>query len=170
MFHAVVEACLELRKRLRPEPGAIAAVTVRGSQLLLDRGDRPTLSARDARVSIAHNAAVALVRGSAGVTDFDAGAVADTAVAQVRGVVAAGLDANLPQGAASVTLHLADGRTAAARVDEATGGPSRPMTDAALEAKFRANDPSPAADRRMALAWGLEDAPDVRALMAAMAG
>jgi 2-methylcitrate dehydratase PrpD len=170
VFHAVIEACLELRRRLQPDPDAIAAVTVRGSQLLLDRGDRPTLSARDARVSIAHNAAVALVRGSAGVADFDSAAVADGAVARVREVVEAELDASLPQGAADVTLRLHDGRTAAARVDVATGGPGRPMTDASLEAKFRANDPSDAAERRMALVWALEGAPDVRALMAAMAG
>jgi 2-methylcitrate dehydratase PrpD len=169
VFHAVIEACLRLRERLLPDPGAIEAVTVRGSQLLLDRGDRPTLSARDARVSIAHNAAAALVRGSAGVADFAQGAVADPAVARVRAVVKPELDASLPQGAASITLRLHDGRTAEIRVDEAAGGPNRPMTDAALEAKFCANDPSDAAERRMALVWALEEAPDVQALMAAMA-
>lgn len=173
VFHAVIEACLDLRQRLHPTPesisAAIAAIEVRGSQLLLDRGDRPTLSARDARVSIAHNAAVALVRGTAGVTDFEADAVADPALAHIRGKVSATLDPSLPQGAAIVTLHLVDGRTETARVDVATGGPGRPMSDAALEAKFRANDPSPHADRRIALVWALEDAPGIRPLMAAMA-
>ena len=170
VFHAVIEAALALREQLHPDPGAIAAVEVGGSQLLLDRGDRPTRTARDSRVSIAHNVAVALVRGHAGVPEFEAAAVADPTVARVRSVVAVHLDDSLPQGAAIVTLRLADGQTATVRVDEASGGPTRPMSDAALEAKFRSNDPSAAAARRMALVWAVEDAPDVRALMAAMMG
>ena len=167
VFHAVIEAALALRAQC-PESGSIAAIEVRGSQLLLDRGDRPTHTARDARVSIAHNAAVALVRGRAGVPEFEAAAVADPGVARLRSLVSAQADGSLPQGAAVVTLRLLDGRTVTARVDEASGGPTRPMSDAALEAKFRSNDPSSHADRRMALVWALEGATDVRPLMAAM--
>ena len=169
VFHAVIEAALALRDQLHPEPGAIAALEVRGSQLLLDRGDRPTRTARDARVSIAHNAAVALVRGRADVPEFEDAAVADPEVALVRAAVSAQVDDSLPQGAAAVTLRLVDGRTATVRVDEASGGPGRPLSDMALEAKFSSNDPSLHADRRMALVWNLEDAADVHTLMSAMA-
>jgi len=167
VFHAVIEAALALRAQC-PEPGAIAAVEVRGSQLLLDRGDRPTRTARDARVSIAHNAAVALVRGRAGVSEFEAAAVADPAVARLRSLVSAQADDGLPQGAAVVTLRLLDGSTATARVDVASGGPTRPMSDAALDGKFRSNDGSRHAEHRMALVWALEGAADVCPLMAAM--
>ncbi len=169
VFHPVIDACLALRETLGLEGGEVAAVTVHGDQLLLDRGDRPTLSARDARVSIAHAAAVALVRGRAGVAEFEAAAVADPAVARVRGVVTAGLDAALPPAAARVHVRTTDGREAGLRVDAALGSPSRPLPDAALEAKFRANAPGPRAEARIAAAWGIDAGPGVRALMALMA-
>ncbi len=169
VFHAVIEACLLLRERLGLRDGQVAAVEVRGNQLLLDRGDRPTLSARDARVSIAHNAAVTLVRGSAGVADFGAEAVADPAVARLRELVTAGLDASLPPAAASVTVRLLDGRSASLRVDAALGSQARPLSDAALDAKFRASAPGPEADGRIAAIRGIDAAASVRPLMAAMA-
>ena len=168
VFHAVIEACLLLREQLGLQEGQVASVEVRGNQLLLDRGDRPTLSPRDARVSIAHNAAVALVRGSAGVADFAAEAVADPAVARVRELVTAGLDASLPPAAASVSVRTLDGRSASLRVDAALGSQARPLSDAALDAKFRASAPGAGADARIAAVWGIDSAASVRPLMAAM--
>ena len=72
VFHAVIDAALALRAELgAPPPEAIAAVEVAGDALLLARGDRGQVrSAGDARVSIHHCAAVALLRGRAGVAEF----------------------------------------------------------------------------------------------------
>ena len=170
VFHAVIDACLELRGQLGGQVNsqAIAEVTVRGNQLLLDRGDRPTLTARDARVSIAHNAAVALVRGSAGVADFDARAVADPEIGRVRMVVRSELDASLPMAAAAVALRMSDGRSLIARVDAAKGSGSKPLSDQELEAKFRGNAPGPGAQRQIEQVWGMEEAADIRAIMACM--
>ena len=75
VFHAVIDACLELRARLDVPPEAIAAVTVAGDALLLARGDRVVRNARDSRVSIHHSAALGLLRGRAGVVDFEQPAV-----------------------------------------------------------------------------------------------
>jgi 2-methylcitrate dehydratase PrpD len=168
VFHAVIEACLSLREQLGLRDRDVAAVTVWGDQLLLDRGDRPTLTERDARVSIAHNAAVALVRGSAGVADFAPAAVADPAVARVRALVTAALDPRLPPAAASVMVRTADGRSARLRVDVAHGGQSRPLSDAQLEGKFRTNAPCGRADDRIMAVWNIEAERDIRALMALM--
>jgi 2-methylcitrate dehydratase PrpD len=170
VFHAVIDACLALREQLNLTGDDVAAVIVRGDQLLLDRGDRPTLTERDARVSIAHNAAVALVRGSAGVADFAAGAVADPAVARVRALVTAELDASLPPAAASVVVRTTDGRAATLRVDVARGGQSRPLADADLETKFRSNAPGARAGDRIAAVWAIEAAQSIHTLMALMAG
>ena len=70
VFHAVIDACFALRERLGPRIADIASVTVQGSALLLARGDRPVRNERDARVSIHHCAACALLLGTAGVTEF----------------------------------------------------------------------------------------------------
>ncbi len=166
VFHAVVDACLRLRARLRG--ASPAAVLVRGNQLLLDRGDRPTMTARDARVSIAHNAATALLRGTATVADFSMEAVDDPALAALRRRVTAELDADLPPAAASVTVRLQDGSEFFERVDDPVGSRALPLTDAALEAKFTANAPA-RSDERIASVWGVDRLEDVTALMSLMA-
>ncbi len=67
VFHAVIDACFDLRTRLNQRIDDIASVTVQGSALLLARGDRQVRNERDARVSIHHCAACALLLGVAGV-------------------------------------------------------------------------------------------------------
>ena len=170
VLHAVIDACLELRERLgAPPPEAIGRVTVAGDALLLARGDRPVRNERDARVSIHHGAAVALLRGRAGVAEFGMEAVADPALAALRARVVAALDESLPRGAARVTLRLADGREACATVTAPRGSIERPLSDAELEAKFRDNAAlggfAARCEEQIAAIWGLEAAPDLRPLM-----
>ncbi len=58
VMHAVIDACLALRREHGLQPEAIAEITISGDQLLLDRGDRFVANERDARVSIQHCALV----------------------------------------------------------------------------------------------------------------
>ncbi|WP_421991562.1 MmgE/PrpD family protein [Roseococcus sp.] len=173
VFHAVIDACLALREEVGAAPEAIASVTVAGDALLLARGDRAVNNERDARVSIHHSAALGLVRGRAGVADFEMPAVVDPALAAFRGKVAAQLDDTLPRGAARVTLRLADGREFQRLVITPRGSYERPMSDAELDAKFRDNAAiggfSDRADAAIAALWGLDDAADVTKLMTALA-
>lgn len=169
VFHAVIDACLELRAAMDVPPEAIARVTVAGDALLLARGDRVVRNARDARVSIHHCAALGLLRGRAGVADFEEPAVRDPALAACRAKVTAEEDAGLPRGAARVTLVLADGRQAVATVTEPRGSAGKPLSDAALDAKFRDNAAisgfAGRAEAQIAAAWALEEAADVAGLM-----
>ncbi|WP_419898677.1 MmgE/PrpD family protein [Roseomonas sp. USHLN139] len=162
VFHAVIDACLELRAKLGDGLGEVAEILVEGDQLLLDRGDRVLRNERDARVSIHHCVAVALLRGRAGVEDFSMAAVQDSQVAALRGKVRAGLDASLPRGAARVSVRRADGSRQVAEVREPRGSEGRPMSDAELEAKFLANGGSPA---QAAAVWGLDRCASVGAAM-----
>ncbi|MFC7474700.1 MmgE/PrpD family protein [Dankookia sp. GCM10030260] len=173
VFHAVIDACLELRARLDVPPEAIAAVTVAGDALLLARGDRVVRNARDSRVSIHHSAALGLLRGRAGVAEFETPAVEDPALAGFRAKVTAALDAMLPRGAARVTVRLADGRREETTVFTARGSEAKPLTDAELEAKYHENAalggcPDRAAAQIEAI-WALEEAPDLTRLMALLA-
>jgi 2-methylcitrate dehydratase PrpD len=165
VFHAVIDACLALRD----SADEIVEVIVAGDQLLLDRGDRPVTNERDARVSIHHTAAVVLTRGLAGVEEFSRAALQDPAVVALRGKVRAELDASLPRGAARVTLRLANGRLRSTEVPQARGSEARPLSDAELEAKYRANAAlggmAAAADRQIQALWGFEEAGDLAALM-----
>jgi len=172
VFHAVIDACLRLREEIAAPPEAIAGV-VAGDALLLARGDRPVRNARDARVSIHHCAALGLVRGRAGVADFEASAVQDPALAAFRAKVAVALDESLPRGAAAVTVRLADGREARAAVTAPRGSSGDPLSDEELEAKFRDNAAADGfagrCDSQIAAVWALEEARDVSRLMSALA-
>lgn len=158
VFHAVIDACLRLREEIAAPPETIAGVTVAGDALLLARGDGPVRNARDARVSIHHCAALGLVRGRAGVADFEAPAVADPALAAFRAKVAAALDESSPRGAASVTVRLEDGREVRATVTAPLGSVEKPLSDEDLEAKFRDNAEiggfAARCDEQIAALWG----------------
>lgn len=137
VFHAVIDAGLDLRQRVPAE--AVESVVVEGDQLLLDRGDRIVRTARDSRVSIHHCVAVSMLRGAAGVAEFETPAVQDPAITALRAKVRVRLDAALPRGAARVTLRDTAGREHVSLVTEARGSAGCPMTDRELEAKFRRN-------------------------------
>ena len=87
------------------------SITVQGSALLLARGDRPVRNERDARVSIHHCAACALLLGAAGVTEFADATVFRPDIVSLRQKVRAVLDASLPDGAARVMIQLTSGET-----------------------------------------------------------
>jgi len=173
VFHAVIDAALALRAEI-PSPEAIARVTVAGDALLLARGDREVRNERDARVSIHHSAALGLLRGQAGVPDFEQPAVDDAVLAGFRAKVAAALDESLPRGAARVTVELADGRTLTRTVTDPVGSAANPLSDAALDAKYRANAAlggiAPArAEAQLAALRGLAEAPTLGPLMELLA-
>jgi len=138
VFHAVIDACVRLRARLSGRIDTIAAVTVQGSALLLARGDRAVRNERDARVSIHHCAACALLLGTAGVAEFSEATVVRPDIVALRQKVRAELDASLPDGAARVDIQLLSGEKLGETVMAARGSLVDPLSDADIEAKLRA--------------------------------
>ncbi|PJI38768.1 MmgE/PrpD family protein [Ferrovibrio sp.] len=137
VFHAVIDACLRLRARIDNQTDGIAAVEVRGSALLLARGDRPVRNERDARVSIHHAAACALLTGRAGIAEFMTPVVFDPAVAGFRDRVRAARDDSMSDGAATVQLRMASGDLLQETVLDPRGSLADPLSDADLEDKLR---------------------------------
>jgi 2-methylcitrate dehydratase PrpD len=136
VMHSVIDACLELRDRLRLDPASIVSATVSGDALLLARGDRVVRNERDARVSIHHSAAAAFLWGRAGVQEFaEAKAMSPEAIA-FRAKVRAARDDTMRQGGCRVVVRLADGSEHAETVLAARGSIEKPLTDADLEAKL----------------------------------
>jgi 2-methylcitrate dehydratase PrpD len=132
----VIDACLELRKRIAGPADQIARVAVRGHPLLRERTDRPEpADGRTAKVSLQHSVAIALLQGAAGIAQFTDAAVADPAVQALRTRVTAADDPSIPVEAAVVEVRLADGSTLTEHVKDGRGTPGRPMTDIELDAK-----------------------------------
>jgi len=133
----VIDACLELRRRL-PAAEQIAQVIVRGHPLLLERADRPAVeTGREAKVSIQHSVAVAFLDDAAGLAQYADRRVADPAVRALRARVAVEEDPDVPVEAAIVTVRLTDGSSFSEHVRDGRGTPGRPMSDDELDGKVR---------------------------------
>jgi 2-methylcitrate dehydratase PrpD len=137
VLHAVIDACLDLRRECALSAGQVGSVTVSGHPLLLARADRFVANERDARVSIQHSAAVALLFGAAGLHEFSADIVMNPQVAAFRDLVRAEVDQTLPVGAAKVVIDVQGGQRLEATVTHARGSYENPLTDADLEFKVR---------------------------------
>ncbi|MCW5684907.1 MAG: MmgE/PrpD family protein [Pseudolabrys sp.] len=167
VFHSVIDGCLKLRTRLAID--AVETVTVSGSPLLLARGDREVRNERDARVSIHHCAAVALLIGAAGVSEFSQDAVFRPDIVAFRKKVRAELDLALPDGASRVIIRLKSGEEFGETVVAARGSLSDPLSDADLEAKLRAGlrqSGSPwDGECIIAAVWRLDELADMSSLL-----
>jgi 2-methylcitrate dehydratase PrpD len=132
----VIDACLELRAREKPALEHISRIVVRGHPLLRERADRPAVeTGREAKVSIQHSVAVALLDGAAGLRQYEDARVADPAVRALRAKVAVEVDDKVPVEAAFVTLVLGDGASLTEHVRHGRGTPGRPMSEHELDAK-----------------------------------
>jgi 2-methylcitrate dehydratase PrpD len=167
VFHAIIDACIQLRAVLPVTESDVLAVRVQGNQLMLDRGSREVVTDRDARVSIAHAAAIGLLRGRGLPEDFTAATVADPDLRALRLKVRAELAAEMPTGAAAVTLTTRAGRSETVLVRHARGSVEQPLSDRELEAKFRAGALASAArsDEQIRRLWSLDSAAQLAALL-----
>jgi 2-methylcitrate dehydratase PrpD len=145
--HGLIDAVLQLRREHALTPDSVASMTLHvlsaGAPLVADpiERKRDPRNVVDAQFSAPYAAAVALVRGAAGLREFDAATIADPAVRSlmtrtdcVRDVE---LDAQYPMvWPAKVTVRLRDGRTLEARVTHALGEPENPVPRAVLVDRF----------------------------------
>lgn len=165
VFHAVIDACLLLRERIGRKVDQIESVTVQGSALLLARGDRAVNNERDARVSIHHCSACALLLGAAGVSEFSRETVVRPDITQLRRKVRAELDGEMPDGAARVILRLLSGEVLTETVISPRGSLAAPLADCDIEAKLRGGvrvgGSDWDADRVIEAAWQLDAFDDV---------
>ena len=138
VLHAVIDACLDLRRRYALAADDIASVTVTGHPLLLTRADRLVSNARDAKISINHSVAVAFLLGAAGLLEYSDSAVSNPAIVALRERVQAHADPAVAVGAARVEVRTTGGNVLATEVLHARGSLALPMTDGEIEAKVRA--------------------------------
>ena len=166
----VIDACLELRDRHMPRPEAIERIVVRGHPLMRERTDRQNIeSGRDAKVSLQHSVAAALISGAAGLAQYEDDYISDAAVRALRARVVFEEDPATAVESATVTLHRADGTEHSQYVRHARGTPGRPMSEQELDTKVRelAAYGAPFVDAAglIAAVRGIEDAADPTRLL-----
>jgi 2-methylcitrate dehydratase PrpD len=170
--HPVIDACLEVRKEARDKacaaPDGLESVELRVHPLVrLMMGNAAPRTGLEAKLSVQHCAAAALIRGQVGVREFTDTCVNDPAVVALRGRVMLVEDLAMPKEAAGVAVRASGGATFEKYVPHATGSLERPMSDEALERKFRslAQWGWPECDTRafLELAWSLDELADAGA-------
>jgi len=124
VLHALVDACLEQREKLRDSESIVVAL----NPLAVERTDRPEpRNALEARLSAHHALAVAVLRGRAGLAEFTDAAAVDPQLQAFRKRVRVVPEGRLDKMAALITA----GRNVI------SAPASKPLDDARLEAKLR---------------------------------
>jgi 2-methylcitrate dehydratase PrpD len=172
--HPVIDACLALRDDARVTPDAVERIELRVHPLVrMLMGNAAPLTGLEAKLSVQHCAAAALIYGQVGVREFTDACVNDRAVAALRARAMLVEDSAMPKEAAGVAIHVSDGPTFDKYVPHATGSLERPMSDEALGRKFQlpAEWGWPECDTPefIALAWSLDTLADAGAFARAAA-
>jgi 2-methylcitrate dehydratase PrpD len=139
VVHPALDGCIQLREAHSLGSVEVASVALRVHPLALKlAGIREPRGGLESKWSIYHSAAVALRDGAAGERQYTDERVRDPAVLRLREKVSAQADASLRDDEAHVKVVLADGRTVERHIDHAAGSAGNPLSDRALDAKFRA--------------------------------
>ena len=170
VIHPSIDACAQLRAQ-GVAPEQIERIELRVHSLVLElTGKKEPADGLAAKFSVYHGCAAGLIFGQAGEAEFANALVNRADVVALRRKVVATVDAAVDEAAADVTAVLRDGQRVRVVVEHAIGSLQRPMSDAALAAKFHAlADPvlgsAQTADLLVA-AWALGDSATVAGLVA----
>jgi 2-methylcitrate dehydratase PrpD len=167
-LHALIDAVLAIRSQATSEPAKVSAIKIRvHPEVISVNSIVAPITGLQAKFSIYHSAAVALIDGAAQSAQYTDQRAVDPAVVALRQKVKVIVDESFRKEQAQATL-IAGGNRYEAAVEHASGTPDNPMSDAAIEAKFIANaQPVIGTERthRIAeLVWKLDKLEDVREL------
>jgi 2-methylcitrate dehydratase PrpD len=136
VLHPIIDACLQLRAAHQLRPEQVARIDLRVHPLVLElTGKRAPQTGLEGKFSVYFAAAVAIVRGAAGVKEFTDAWVRDPSVVAVRDRVFPVVDPAIGEAQARAVVTLADGRRFEQFVEHAVGSSEKPMSDAALDRK-----------------------------------
>jgi 2-methylcitrate dehydratase PrpD len=174
VVHPVIDACLQLRREHVLSADLIDRVDLRVHPLVLElTGKKTPATGLEAKFSVYHSAAVAILRGAAGPGEYTDAVARDPAVIALRGRVRAEPRNGVREEEAYATIVLKDGRRLEKHVEHAVGSLERPMSDADLERKFHGLADGvlkrARADRLIALCWSVASSRDAAEIARASA-
>jgi 2-methylcitrate dehydratase PrpD len=174
VIHPAIDACIQLRNEHHLAADAIERVELRVHPLVLElTGKKTPATGLESKFSVYFAAAVAIVKGSAGVNDFSDANAKDPVIVALRDRVTTTIDSSIKEEQVRATVVLKDGRRLEKFIEHVVGSVERPMSDAQLEAKFSGLAEGvlpPAQTRRlMDMCWKVEEMADVSALARAAA-
>jgi len=136
VIHPSIDACVQLRQQ-GVQPDDVARIELKVHSLVLElTGKKEPDDGLAAKFSVYHGCAVGLMFGRAAEAEYDDAIVTRDDVVALRRKVVATIDDAIDEASADVTAVLRDRRRVHVFVEHAIGSLQRPMSDAALEAKF----------------------------------
>jgi 2-methylcitrate dehydratase PrpD len=171
VIHPTIDGCIQLRNEYGLEARDIASIELNVHPLVLElTGKTNPQVGLEGKFSVFHCAAGAIIDGAAGEAQFSDARVRDPKVVALRDRVRANTERSIPEDAAEIRITLNNGRVLETKVEHAIGSLARPMSDADLDAKFRALCApilsSGAAEEVLQACWNLDRAVNAGALAA----
>jgi 2-methylcitrate dehydratase PrpD len=171
VIHPTIDAAVQLKAK-GVKPADVERVELRVHSLVLElTGKKEPKDGLEGKFSVYHGFAAGLMFGRAGEHEYDDAIVNRPDMVDLRRKVVATIDDSIAEDAADVVAVLKDGRKELVFVKNAIGSMANPLTDAYLESKFHdLSDVVIGKDRVSQLikaCWGLGDAKDVSAVVAA---
>lgn len=150
VIHPSIDACVQLRQQgVRPEQ--VARIELKVHSLVLElTGKKEPADGLQGKFSVYHGCAAGLIFGRAAEPEYADDIVTRPDVVDLRRKVVATVDDAIDEAAADVTAVLHDGRRVHVLVEHAIGSLQRPMSDAALDEKFRSQATPVIGDARTA--------------------
>ena len=171
--HPLQDAAVAMRNEEGVTPGQVVSLHARVHPLVMELMDRPSpRHGFDGKFSFQYCIAAGLVDGAGHPRQFTDERFHDPAIASLLKKVSGSADSALAEDEAYLTVTLAGGRVLERHVPHATGSPANPLTNAALEEKFRALAspalPAEQADQLLQAAWRLDQAPNLNEVTSLM--
>jgi 2-methylcitrate dehydratase PrpD len=171
VIHPIIDGMIQLRQQSHLRPDEVKSLVIRANPLVLQlTGKEHPQTGLEGKFSVYHSAAIALIRGEAGPTEYTDETVHNSEVEKLRRRITVISDTSVRPDETYIDVTMMDGRTLSRHVVHALGSLEHPMTDDDLGHKFRQLArgvlPDGQAEKVLATAWSIETLPDVRILPA----
>jgi 2-methylcitrate dehydratase PrpD len=137
VIHPAIDGCVQLRTTHGLRAEDVERIDLKVHSLVLELTGKTTPRiGLEAKFSVYHACAAAIIFGKAGEHEFSDATVAQPDIIALRDRIKAQADDAIREDAADISVTFRDGRKLHVFVEHAIGSMERPMSDADLEAKF----------------------------------
>lgn len=137
VIHPVIDAVIQLRNEHSLTSREIRSIAIRCNPLVLElTGKKTPATGLEAKFSVFHSAAIALIRGFAGEKEYTDQAARDPEVVALRQLVTVTTDPAIRTDEAYVTITTSRSQSFTRHVEHAIGSVQNPLTDKDLSFKF----------------------------------
>ena len=139
VIHPAIDGCIQLRNEHKLKLDDIARIELKVHPLVLELcGRRDPKSGLEGKFSVFHSSAAAILLGEGGEAAYSDAVVRNPAVIRLRDQISAAALEGVAEDQMHITMTLKNGRVLEKYVEHCVGSVDNPMSDADLEAKFRA--------------------------------